>query len=548
VSSIREILRLSFYCHLSGRQIADSLGISRSAVWECLRRASAAKLTWETAEPLDEAALFVMLYPPPTDAACEKPPPDCTHIYAELKRKGMTLSLLWEEYKQENPEGYQYTQFCDIYRQWQKKTTLVMRQEHKAGQKAFSDFSGGKLRITNPHTGEVMDCPLFVSVLGASNYTYARLFESESAEAWCTGQAKAFEYFQGCPEIVVPDNPRAVISKACPYEPDVHPDFLLLAQHFGVAVVPARVRKPKDKAKVEAAVGLATRWILARLRNETFFSMAEANLAIEVLLEDLNNRPFKKIAGTRRTLFESIEKQKLSPLPPNKYEYTHLEKARVRNDYHVEIENCFYSVPHNLVGQRVEVRISKETVEILFKGRRVASHAKCSRPGDVRRIEGHMPAAHRAYNGYTPDRFFRWAQTVGTSTESFVRELFARKKVPELAYRASFGLMRLAKLHGDDRLEGACQRATAIGSYAYKTVKLILQNNMDCTPLPAVDLPQQLQIVHRNIRGAQYYTRKKENQHAHPSDAGSSQKSETTRNGESSGNTTPDSGPQQPAI
>jgi len=547
VNSIREILRLSFSCGLSRRQIAASLGLSRSAVGECVRRAYAAKLTWPLPEKLDEATLFALLYPP-TDPVSEKPKPDCAYIFSELKRKGMTLSLLWEEYKQRNPDGYMYTQFCEIYRQWLKKTTLVMRQEHKAGHKAFSDFSGGKLRITDPHTGEVKMCPLFVSVLGASNFTFVRLFESETAEAWCTGQARAFEYFGGCPEMVVPDNPRAVISRACPYEPDVHPDFLLLAQHFNVAVVPARVRRPKDKAKVEAAVGLATRWILARLRNQTFFSVAEANRAIEALLEDLNNRPFKKIAGCRRSLFEAVEKQRLSPLPPNRYEYTHIERCRVRKDYHVEIENCFYSVPNQLVGHRVEARISKATVEILFKGRRVASHPKASRPGDVQRVEEHMPASHRAYNGCTPERFFKWAHKVGTSTEDFVKELFARKKAPELAYRACFGLVRLAKLHGDERLEGACQRAAALGSYAYKTVKLILQNNMDCRPLPTAELPQQLHIVHRNIRGAGYYIPKEEKNDADTSDTGNSKKSEVARNGESAGDAASDARSEQSAI
>ena len=469
-------------------------------------------------------------------------------MFAELKRKGMTLSLLWEEYKRENPNGYQYTQFCEIYRQWLKHTTLVMRQEHKAGQKAFSDFSGGRLPIINPGTGEVSLCPLFVCTLGASNFTFAELFEGETTEAWCTGQARSFEYFQGCPEMVVPDNPRAVVSKACPYEPEVHPDFLLLAQHFNVAVVPARVRRPRDKAKVEAGVGLATRWILARLRNRTFFSIAEANAEIRILLEELNNKPFKKIPGSRRSLFEDIEKQRLAPLPPNRYEYAHIERARVRKDYHVEIGGCFYSVPHQLVGQRIEARITKTTVEILFKGRRVASHPVGSRPGDVRRIESHLPSAHRAYNGYTPDRFYSWALTIGPSTHNYVQELFTRRKVPELAYRSSFGLMRLGKTHGAARLEGACQRASALASYSYKTVRLILQNNMECAPLPAEELPEQLHIVHPNIRGASYYSSEKENNNAHSSDARESENSETSRHGEGAGSTTPDAGTQQPAI
>lgn len=533
MTSIREILRLKGSLNLSGRDIARSLNISRTAVSECLRRAAAANISWPIPGDLDDDALTALLYPVVSNSV--RPQPDCEYIHKELKKKGVTLSLLWAEYKRDNPDGYQQTSFNMMYRNWLQKSNLVMRQEHLAGHKVFSDFSGGWLPITDPDTGEVKQARLFVSALGASNFTYAEPFFSESAEAWCLGQAHAFEYFGGTPEIVVPDNPRAVVTKACRYEPDLNPDFLVLAQHFDVAVVPARVRKPKDKAIVEAAVGLATRWIIARLRNHTFFSLTEAASAVRSLVDDLNDRSFKKLKATRRSLFEEIEKSALKPLPRNKYEYVHVQYATVRSDYHIELDKCYYSVPFQLVRERVELRIAQRTIEIFFNGRRVASHAKCERANQTRRIDEHMPKSHRAYKDWTPQRVIDWGKTVGQSTALFVERLMSSKKYPELAYRSSFGVLRLAKEYGNSRLEGACQRAIAINSYSYKTVKIILQNNMDCSPLPHSETPLQLQIIHNNIRGAAYFaSSNRENTDANSSNARKSQESQAVRNGEGS--------------
>jgi transposase len=506
MKSIREILRLAHSCKLSGRQIAKSLGLSRSAVWECLRRSIAANLSWPLPVELDEDTLNAMLYPPQEKDAPPRPMPDCQYIHKELKRKGVTLSLLWEEHKNENPAGYQYTQFCEIYRNWLKKVGLVMRQEHKAGKNSFSDFSGGTLKVIDRSTGEVEFFRLFVCALGASSYTYAELFPSESAESWCNGQANAFKFFGGTTEFVVPDNPRAVITKADYCEPEVNPDFLLLAQHFDIAVAPARVRRPKDKAKVESAVGVATRWILARLRNQDFFTLAEANQAVQALLSDLNNRPFQKMKGSRRSLYEEIDKPALKALPRSKYEYMHVEFAKAGNDYHVNIDGSHYSVPFYLVGERLEVRICSSTIEVFHKGTRVASHPKCNKEGQTQRLDEHMPPAHRAYKDWSADRFQEWAAKIGPSTALFVNRLIAQKRYPELAYRACFALMRLVKGHGSDRMEGASQRAIAVGSYSYTTVKLILQNRMDCRPLPVAEMPEQLTISNNNVRGSEYYT------------------------------------------
>lgn len=526
--SIREILRLACDCKLSIRQISDSLQISRSAIGECLRRAHAANLSWPLPDELDDAALIDLLYKRKIEQS-SRPRPDCEYLHRELKRKGVTLSLLWEEYKREHPDGYQYTQFCDIYREWLKLVDLSMRQEHIAGKNAFSDFSGGTLAVVDLETGELRQARLFVCVLGASNFTYAEPFYSESAEAWCTGQSNAFLYFNGCPEICVPDNPKAVIAQSCPYEPDINPDFLLVAEHYGIAVLPARVRKPKDKAKAEAGVLLATRWILARLRNRRFLGLAEAKAAVGELVELLNNRPFKKIKGSRRSLFESIEKSALKPLPAGKYEYTHIVKATVDKSYHIEIDGRSYSVPFHLAHKVVEARITHQAVEIFFNRRRVASHALDERTKYTH--TDHMPKSHRAYAEWSPERMRNWASKVGPITADFVEQLLFRSKPVEQGYRSCFGIMRLAKHHGSERMEAACLRAATINSFSYKTVKLILQNKMECRPIVEGNTPQ-LKMLHSNIRGAEYY-REEEQNHADSSNVGKPQDLEASRHGES---------------
>jgi transposase len=536
-------------CGLSDREIASSLGHSRSAVWDCLKRASIANISWPLDDDIEDSALYDRLYHTP-EKSVRRPIPNCEYIFAELKRKGVTLSLLWEEYKRDNENGYQYTQFCDYYRDWVKLLNPVMRHEHRAGHKCFSDFSGGSLKITDPSTGLVSQAILFVCTLGASKFTYAELFWSESAESWCNGQARAFEYFQGTSELVIPDNPKAVITKASAYEPDINRDFLRLAKHFDVAVLPARVRKPKDKALVEAAVGLATRWILARLRNQKFFSLAEANATVQELLDDLNNRPFRKLQHCRRSLFELVDKPALKPLPQNKFEYGHIEIHRAGKDYMVTIDGCLYSVPHQLTGKRIEALISTSTVEFLFNNRRVASHPKCScaLPGQLHRKDEHMPQSHRAFHGYSKEFFIDSATKIGPSTAEFVHRLFEKAKAPELAFRSCFGIFRLAKLHGVQRVERACKRASVVGSYSYKTVRLILQNKMDTRPLPTTALPVKLVGDHENIRGAKYFAQKQENQNVNSSNVRQSENPEIVRHGQRLSEPITEPGTDKPAV
>jgi transposase len=454
----------------------------------------------------DDDRLEQFLYPQKAGATTsgtqnQKPQPDCTYIHQELKKKGVTLGLLWEEYKSDHPDGYQLSRFKSLYRQWRRTADLSMRQDHKAGEKAFSDFAGGTLGITNRATGEVTPAHLFVCALGASSYTYVRLFWHENSEAWCMGHALSFGFFEGCPEIIVPDNPKPVTTRACPYEPDINPSFNQMANHFGVAVIPARVRKPKDKAIVESAVGIATRWIMAVLRKRTFFSLAEANQAVAELLTLLNNRPFKKLPGCRRSRYEQIDKPALKPLPQDPYEYMHIKKASVHiADYHVEYEGCWYSAPYQYRGRWVEIRATLNTVEIFLRGKRIASHPRRFIKGTRSTLDEHRPKSHREYGAWPPERLINWAATIGPQAKCLIEKIMHKQHHPEQGYRSCFGILRLAKSFGNERLNAACVRALAINAYSFKSVNSILKAGLDNRPLP--EKPRQLTLIHENIRGS----------------------------------------------
>ena len=476
---IREILRLHHSCGLSKNKISTATRCARSTVREYIERARAAGLSWPLPEELaDDDLLEKHLFQSELPEK-KRPQPDCNYIHQELKKKGVTLALLWEEYKQEHPEGYQQSQFNEIFRQWRKNIDLVMRQDHKAGEKAFSDFAGTTVRIVDERTGVVTPAHLFVCSLGASSYTYARLFWREDSEAWCTGHALAFAFFQGCVEIIVPDNPKPVITKASPYEPDVNPSFAQMASHFDVAVIPARVRRPKDKAVVEAAVGLATR---------------------------LNNKPFKKMPGSRRSRYEEIDRPALKPLPKERYEFTHIRYASVHiADYHVEYDGSWYSVPYHYRGRKVEVRATLDTVEVFLRGKRIASHARCFVKASRATLNEHRPKEHKDYGDWPPERITKWAATIGVSAKGVVERVMETKQHPELGYRACFGILRLAKVVGNERLEAACQRALAINACSFRSIKSILDASLDKRPL--LEKPRQLTIVeHDNIRGSSAFT------------------------------------------
>ncbi|GFP43557.1 hypothetical protein HKBW3C_02687 [Candidatus Hakubella thermalkaliphila] len=499
---IKEALRLKAL-GLTNRQIARSVKVSRSTVAEYLRRAEEASLAWPLPEGLDDASLERLLFPPQGEPKDPKVLPDFSYIHTELKRKGVTLKLLWEEYLADHPGGYNYSHLCYLYRTWRDKLSLSMRQIHKAGEKMFVDFAGQTVPVVDARTGEINEAQVFVAVQGASNYTYAEATWSQDLESWISCHTHAFSFFGGVTRITVPDNLASGVTKACRYEPDINPTYHDMALYYGTVVIPARVAKPKDKAKAEAGVQVVERWILARLRNRTFFSLSELNQAIAELLENLNNRPLAKLEGTRRTLFEKIDLPALLPLPLTPYEFAEFRKATVNVDYHIEVFGHYYSIPHQLVKERVEVRVTQRVVEVLFKGRRVTSHLRSYLKGGHSTKPEHMPKAHQKYLEWSPSRIINWAGKIGPETARLVEAILAKKPHPEQGYRACLGLIRLSKAYSQKRLEAASRRALEAGALSYRSVKQILKNNLDTLSLKEEQkLPP---IDHDNIRGPDYY-------------------------------------------
>jgi transposase len=502
---VKEVLRLKWGCGLSNRAIAASLAIAPSTVWEYLRRATAAGLSWPLPEGLDEeqleAALFATEAPPPAD---QRPLPEWPQVHQELRRKGVTLTLLWQEYKAAHPEGYQYSQFCERYRQWAGKLDVCLRQDYKAGEKMFVDWAGQTFPVTDPATGRERQAQIFVAVLGASNYTWVEATWTQGLPDWIAAHVHAWEAFGGVADLTIPDNTRTGVSEACYYEPDLNPTYADLARHYGTAVVPARVRRPRDKAKVETGVQNVERQILAPLRHRTFFSLAELNQALRERLAEHNERPFQKLPGSRQSLFETLEKPALKPLPPTRFEFATWKKAQVHIDYHVEVEGHYYSVPYQLVRQKLDVRLTAGAVECFRKGRRVASHPRSFQKGRHTTTPEHMPKSHREYLEWTPERLVRWAAKSGPATAGVVRAILESRPHPLQGYRSCLGLMRLGKLYGAERLEAACARARAIQSASYRSVASILKAGLDRQALPEQPAPQRA-LLHANVRGADYY-------------------------------------------
>jgi len=512
---IREILRLVWLCGRSRRDAARVCGVCKSTVDATISRASAAGLSWPLPSELDDDALEARLYPIiAATAQRQLSQPDWRFMYDELARhRHLTLMLLWQEYKEGNPSGYQYSQYCELYRQWRKKLDLSMRQEHRAGEKFFIDYSGQTVSIVNPTSGEVREAQLFVGVMGNSNQTYAELTWTQSLVDWIGSHVRAFAFLGAVPHCLVPDNLLAAVSKSCRYEPEINATYAELANHYGTAVMPARVRHPKDKAKVEGGVLIAQRFILAGLRHRTFFSLAEANTAVRERLLLLNSRPFRKLPGCRQSRFEEMDIPAMLPLPETPYQYAQWKKAKVHIDYHVELDGHFYSVPHRLVRARVDIRYTETTVECLHKGNRVASHLRSFVRGKHTTCPEHMPKAHREFAAWTPQRMIAWSAQNGPATAQVIENILSRKAYPEQGFRSCMGIISLAKRYSQERLEKACQRALSIGGISYRSIKSILDHHLDQRPLQfQMSLDS---VTHNNIRGSEYYTNER-NPHAHP--------------------------------
>lgn len=500
----KEILRYKWALQRSHREVAQSLGISAGVVGATLRRASEAGLTkWSDVEELDEELLEYRLYGERSESS--RPLPDYAYVHAERSRPGVTLALLHHEYLEQHPGGYQYTRFCDHYRDWLKTRRLSMRQVHKAGEKMFIDFAGQQPQIVDPKTGEVIKVELFVAVLGASSYTYAEALPSQKSVDWIRGHVHALEYFGGSPRAYVSDNLKSAVTKACRYEPVANRTYDELARHYGAAILPARPYKPKDKAKAEVAVQIAERWILAAVRNETFSSLNELNARIFELLERLNDRPMRAYKESRRELFERLDKPQLLPLPSRRFEFVDFVKCTVHIDYHVEVFDHYYSVPYELRISRkhLEARVTATTVEILANGKRVTSHPRSYKKHEHTTNPEHMPKAHREHMEWTPRRMCSWASKVGPNTEVLVTTILEQRRHPEQGYRSCLGILRLSRRYSDERLEVACGRALAVGARSYRHVERILKNGLD--RLEENASTGRAPIDHENIRGKDYY-------------------------------------------
>lgn len=499
---VREVARLRFGLGLSNREVARSLGVSSSTVTRYEQLLKAAGLDWRRVGEMDDAAVgrAIRSSQSPTP---RRPLPTIAYLVRELRKKHVTLALLWQEYKQAFPDGYEYTQFCEYFRRGRARVDVVLRQEHRAGEKTFVDWAGDTVAVVDAGSGEVQQASIFIAVLGASSYTYAEASFGQGQAQWVTVNIHALEFFRGVSEIQVPDNTKTAVKASDRYEPDINPIYQDLAAHYGFAVIPARVRKPRDKAKVEAAVLLVERWILAALRGRTFFSLAELNAAIRELLTRLNHRRFRRIPASRAELYEQIDRPALRPLPAERYPFVGWRTAKVAVDYHVEVERHYYSVPYQLVGERVDVRIGLQVIEVLHGHRRVASHARSFRVGGYTTDPAHRPAAHQRYLQWSPARLIDWAKQKGPATAELIESILRSRPHPEQGFRSCLGILKLESRYGTERLEAACRRALDIHALSYKSVKSILSAGLDRRPRrEGISVPLSL---HENVRGSGYY-------------------------------------------
>lgn len=501
---ISEILRQRYELKRSYRDIAQSLSISLSTISDYLARAKIAELPWPLPEGISEQELYDKLFRPVSRTVPHRPLPEWENLHKELRKKGMTLRLLWREYRDIHSNGLGYTQFCVQYHAYVKTITPVMRQRHRGGEKTFVDYAGMTVPWIEPITGEIHEAQIFVGALGASQFIFAEATATQQLSDWIESHVRMWEYFGGVSEIVVPDNLLSGVTKAHRYDPDINANFQHMSEHYGFAIIPARVREPKDKAKVESAVGIITKQILAALRHNTFTSIGEINQAIKPRLAALNSQSFQKMKTSRRELFETIDKPALKPLPPNRYHYAEWVNAKVHIDYHFVFDDHYYCVPYQYIHQPVQIRASAKTVECFYQGKRITAHARSHvRYGFTTLVE-HMPQAHRAHAEWTPERMKRWASKIGNNTSEFIDHMIATRAFPQQAFRSCLGLLRMGQRFGEERLEKACAIALSAGATRYQQVESILKKRLDTLP----NSHEQIQPIiseHENIRGSSYY-------------------------------------------
>ena len=499
-----EILRLHHELKHKHREIAASCKISSSTVTDCLKRFTVSGLSWPLPASMLHEELEARLYRVKPCDSPARPVPDWEYVHRELRRKDahLTLGLLWEEYRAAHEDGYEYSWFCDAYRRWSGQLEPVLRQRHRWGERTFVDYAGDTVTVVDPQTGEAREAQIFVAVLGASNYTFVEATWSQDLPSWVGSHVRMLEFFGGAPEILVPDNLRSGVSRACFYEPTINPTYHEFAKHYGVAVIPARKRKPKDKAKVENGVLIVERWILARLRDRVFYGLDALNQAIRVLLDDLNREAFQKMPGCREELFCQHERPALRPLPVRPYESGLWGKGRVYLDYHLVVEGHHYSVPYALMKELVEFRQTAHVVEVFHNGVRVASHRRSDEIGEYSTVPEHRPPNHQAVAQWSPEKVQHWAGLIGADVGKMASAIMASKEHPEQGIRAVLGLLKLREHYGQDRLRAACKRALGVGTWSFSSVRSILETSLDRDePIPLSKGVGN----HENVRGAAYY-------------------------------------------
>ena len=497
----KEILRLALNEGLSQREIAISTGVGKTTIQELLAKVKKAKIGWEQLTKMRETEIVEnVLYPALHEDATSKIAPDWALVRKQLMEKGNTLALIWMDFKQENPSGFQYSRFCELYREWNSKSRLILRQYHEPGKSLFVDFSGLTVPWLDENTGEIFEAQIFVAALGASNYTFAKACPDQTLDSWINCHVSAFKFFRGVPKIIVPDNLRAGVSRACRYDPDTNPTYLALADHYDTAVMPTRAYKPKDKAKVEVAVQIVQRWILAILRRQTFTSVEAINTAIRPLLIRLNDKTMRHLKASRKDLFEKYELPVLKKMPPEDFEISVFKNAKVNIDYHIEFERHYYSVPFIHIGKTVLVKASNSLIQIFISDEQIATHKKHKGiPGRHTTIFEHMPPQHAEHVKWTPERILNWAKNSGQSTKLICEKIMGSRKVPEQGFRACLGVLRLGEKHDAPRLENACAAALKMGSYRYKTIETLIKTK-DLEKASKTSVSN-----HENIRGAKYY-------------------------------------------
>ncbi|GHU09426.1 integrase [Spirochaetia bacterium] len=491
----KEILRLYYEMGLSQRDVARGTGCSLGVVNAILSRVKEAGI--HDPQTLSSKELGSILYPPSGEAVGSKSEPDIERIDREMKKKGVTLMLLWEEYREAHPDGLMYTQFCSRYREYRKKNQVYLRKVYKAGERLLVDWAGLTMQYTE---GAVEHkAYIFVATLPASSYLYVEAFRDMTIESWIDAHIHAFEYFGGVPHLLVPDNTKTAVIKARYYDPVLNKTYKEMAGHYGTVIVPARSRRPTDKAPVETAVQIVERRIIAKWRSRQFFSFQEVQQAVHEGLEELNDMPFQKLPGSRRSVFLETEKAELMRLPQRPYEYAQWKKAKVAFDYHVVCDKAhFYSVPYDLVGETVEIRSTSRTIEVFFEGNRVAAHARCYDPRKRYTTEPeHMPKKHQAVADWSPERFISWAAKTGVQTKTFIAALLEQREHPEQAFKTCAGILRLGQSMSPDRMEQLCARALAQNIYTYKMFALLLKEK--------TDREQDTPIQHENLRGSRYF-------------------------------------------